>query len=154
MTKRRDDTDLAIEGVPIQIKFVGLLYAVSSIMSEEAGELIGMVPYLGMLKTNFKDRPLAIPASVQRCVHFAAAQDLIPGSGSGLRGAWGRPPPCEGDLGTPLTMRYGAFPRKRTTPGDCSKSWIDISSCDGGPSATPSEYAAGTESHRRFVIRI
>ena len=74
--KRRDDTDLAIDGVSIQIKFVGLLDAVSSIMSEEAGELIGMVPYLGMLKTNFKDRPLAIPASVQRCVHFAAAHEM------------------------------------------------------------------------------
>ena len=74
--KRRDDTDLAIEGVSIQIKFVGLLDAVSSVMSEEAGELIGMVPYLGMLKTSFKDRPLAIPASVQRCVHFAAAHEM------------------------------------------------------------------------------
>ncbi|MGU7776012.1 hypothetical protein ACV229_38395 [Burkholderia sp. MR1-5-21] len=74
--KRRDDTDLAIDGVSIQIKFVGLLDAVSSIMSEEAGELIGMVPYLGMLKTSYKDRPLAIPASVQRCVHFAAAHEM------------------------------------------------------------------------------
>ncbi|AOR68230.1 hypothetical protein BBJ41_12180 [Burkholderia stabilis] len=74
--KRRDDTDLAIDGVSIQIKFVGLLDAVSSVMSEEAGELIGMVPYLGMLKTSFKDRPLAIPASVQRCVHFAAAHEM------------------------------------------------------------------------------
>ncbi|NTY35575.1 DUF2235 domain-containing protein [Burkholderia diffusa] len=74
--KRRDDTDLAIDGVSIQIKFVGLLDAVSSVMSEEAGELIGMVPYLGMLKTSFKDRPLGIPASVQRCVHFGAAHEM------------------------------------------------------------------------------
>ncbi|HEJ2438616.1 TPA: DUF2235 domain-containing protein [Burkholderia multivorans] len=74
--KRRDDTDLAIDGVSIQIKFVGLLDAVSSIMSEEAGELIGMVPYLGLLKTSYKDRPLGIPASVQRCVHFAAAHEM------------------------------------------------------------------------------
>ncbi|VBB11905.1 DUF2235 domain-containing protein [Burkholderia stabilis] len=74
--KRRDETDLAIDGVPIQIKFVGLLDAVSSIMSEEAGELIGMVPYLGMIKTNYKDRKLSIPASVQHCVHFAAAHEM------------------------------------------------------------------------------
>ncbi|VWB96832.1 DUF2235 domain-containing protein [Burkholderia metallica] len=74
--KRRDDTDLAIDGVSIQIKFVGLLDAVSSVMSEEAGELIGMVPYLGMIKTSYKDRPLGIPASVQRCVHFAAAHEM------------------------------------------------------------------------------
>ncbi|MCU9955253.1 DUF2235 domain-containing protein [Burkholderia sp. BKH01] len=74
--KRRDDTDLAIDGVSIQIKFVGLLDAVSSVMSEEAGELIGMVPYLGMLKTSYKDRSLGIPASVQRCVHFAAAHEM------------------------------------------------------------------------------
>lgn len=74
--KRRDDTDLAIDGVSIQIKFVGLFDAVSSIMSEEAGELIGMVPYLGTLKTSYKDRSLGIPASVQRCVHFAAAHEM------------------------------------------------------------------------------
>ncbi|MBJ9921425.1 DUF2235 domain-containing protein [Burkholderia cenocepacia] len=74
--KRRDDTDLAIDGVSIQIKFVGLLDAVSSVMSEEAGELIGMVPYLGMIKTSYKDRPLGIPASVERCVHFAAAHEM------------------------------------------------------------------------------
>ncbi|HDR9509079.1 hypothetical protein C5615_24170 [Burkholderia cepacia] len=74
--KRRDDMDLAIDGVSIHIKFVGLLDAVSSIMSEEAGEMIGMVPYLGMLKTSYKDRHLGIPASVQRCVHFAAAHEM------------------------------------------------------------------------------
>ncbi|MGU7843128.1 hypothetical protein ACV22V_27080 [Burkholderia sp. AW33-5] len=74
--KRRDDTDLAIEGVPIQIKFVGLFDAVSSIMSEEAGELIGLMPYMGLIKPNYKDRHLGIPASVQRCVHFAAAHEM------------------------------------------------------------------------------
>jgi len=74
--KRRDDTDLAIDGVSIQIKFVGLFDAVSSIMSEEAGELIGMVPYMGLIKPNYKDRHLGIPASVQRCVHFAAAHEM------------------------------------------------------------------------------
>jgi Uncharacterized alpha/beta hydrolase domain (DUF2235) len=74
--KRKDDTDLAIDGVPIHIKFLGLLDAVSSIMSEETGELIGMMPYLGAIKPNYKDRNLAVPASVQRCVHFAAAHEM------------------------------------------------------------------------------
>lgn len=74
--KRKDDEDLAIDGVPIRIKFVGLFDAVSSIMSEEAGELIGMMPYLGTIKPNYKDRNLAVPASVERCVHFAAAHEM------------------------------------------------------------------------------
>ncbi|MEM5326215.1 DUF2235 domain-containing protein [Paraburkholderia sp. JHI2823] len=74
--QRKDDEDLAIDGVPIRIKFMGLFDAVSSIMSEEAGELIGMMPYLGAIKPNYKDRNLAVPASVQRCVHFAAAHEM------------------------------------------------------------------------------
>ncbi|WP_296224968.1 phospholipase effector Tle1 domain-containing protein [Ralstonia sp. UBA689] len=74
--KRKDDTDLAIEGVEIQIKFLGLLDAVSSIMSEETGNLIGMIPYLGTIKANYKDRQMAVPASVKRCVHFAAAHEM------------------------------------------------------------------------------
>jgi hypothetical protein len=74
--KRKDDTDLAIHDVPIRIKFLGLLDAVSSIMSEEAGELIGMIPYLGTIKPDYKDRNLGVPASVQRCVHFAAAHEM------------------------------------------------------------------------------
>ncbi|WP_126285125.1 DUF2235 domain-containing protein [Burkholderia stagnalis] len=74
--KRKNETDLAIDGVSIEIKFVGLFDAVSSIMSEEAGELIGMVPYLGLIKPSYKDRHLAVPASVQRCVHFAAAHEM------------------------------------------------------------------------------
>ncbi|MGZ2743539.1 hypothetical protein [Burkholderia stagnalis] len=74
--KRKNDTDLAIDGVSIQIKFVGLFDAVSSIMSEEVGELIGMIPYLGLVKPSYKDRHLAVPGSVQRCVHFAAAHEM------------------------------------------------------------------------------
>lgn len=74
--KRKDDTDLAIDGAPIHIKFLGLFDAVSSIMSEEAGERIGMVPYIGMIKAHHKDRNLTVPASVQRCVHFAAAHEM------------------------------------------------------------------------------
>ncbi|WP_433695083.1 phospholipase effector Tle1 domain-containing protein [Paraburkholderia phenoliruptrix] len=74
--KRRDDTDLAIDGVPVRIKFLGLFDAVSSIMSEETGELIGMMPYLGAIKPNYKDQNLAVPASVERCVHFAAAHEM------------------------------------------------------------------------------
>lgn len=74
--KRKDDEDLAIDGVPIRIKFLGLFDAVSSIMSEEAGELIGLMPYLGTIKPNYRDRNLAVPASVQRCVHFAAAHEM------------------------------------------------------------------------------
>lgn len=74
--KRRDDQDLALDGIPLEIKFVGLLDAVSSIMSEEDGEIIGIIPFLGAIKPNYKDRSLAIPASVQRCVHFAAAHEM------------------------------------------------------------------------------
>jgi len=74
--KRKDDTDLAIDGVPIKIKFLGLLDAVSSIMSEEAGEVVGMIPYLGTIKPSYKERDLAIPASVERCVHFVAAHEM------------------------------------------------------------------------------
>lgn len=74
--KHKDDTDLAIDGAPIEIKFLGLFDAVSSIMSEEAGELVGMLPYLGTIKANYRDRNLAVPASVQRCVHFAAAHEM------------------------------------------------------------------------------
>jgi hypothetical protein len=74
--KGNDDTDLLIDGVPINIKFLGLFDAVSSIMSEESGKLVGMMPYLAAIKPNYKDRNLAVPASVQRCVHFAAAHEM------------------------------------------------------------------------------
>lgn len=74
--KHRDDTDLQLEGVPIEIKFLGLLDAVSSIMSEEEGTVIGLIPYLGTIKSDYKDRPLSVPQSVKRCVHFAAAHEM------------------------------------------------------------------------------
>lgn len=74
--KHRDDEDLQVEGTPLEIKFVGLLDAVSSIMSEDEGELVGMVPYLGTIKTDYKSYTLTIPASVKRCVHFAAAHEM------------------------------------------------------------------------------
>ncbi|MFJ2992480.1 hypothetical protein [Pandoraea sp. NPDC087047] len=60
--------------IPIEIKFLGLLDAVSSLM--EDNKLLGMLPVLGMIKQNYGDEPLAVPASVQRCVHFAAAHEL------------------------------------------------------------------------------
>ncbi|WP_439889627.1 hypothetical protein ACS7SF_09885 [Ralstonia sp. 25C] len=60
--------------VPIEIKFLGLLDAVSSLM--EDNKLLGMVPVLNMVKQNYGDQKLAVPGSVQRCVHFAAAHEL------------------------------------------------------------------------------
>ena len=74
--KHRDDTDLEIEGVPIEIKFLGMLDAVSSIMSEEDGTIIGLIPFLGTIKPDYKDRQLSVPQSVKRCVHFAAAHEM------------------------------------------------------------------------------
>ncbi|WP_232449212.1 DUF2235 domain-containing protein [Burkholderia ubonensis] len=80
--KHPSDTKLAFvdpkdpnhTAVPIEIKFLGLLDAVSSLMEEN--KVLGMVPVLGMLKQNYGDRNLSVPASVQRCVHFAAAHEL------------------------------------------------------------------------------
>ncbi|MFM0317772.1 DUF2235 domain-containing protein [Paraburkholderia nemoris] len=76
--KHRDATDLAIvegqDSYPIELKFLGLLDAVSSLMEEN--KLLDMVPVLGMVKQNFGDQNLAVPAAVQRCVHFAAAHEL------------------------------------------------------------------------------
>ncbi|MCA8241761.1 DUF2235 domain-containing protein [Burkholderia sp. AU32262] len=80
--KHPSDTTLAFvdpkdpnqTAVPIEIKFLGLLDAVSSLMEEN--KLLGIVPVLGLLKQNYGDRNLAVPASVQRCVHFAAAHEL------------------------------------------------------------------------------
>ncbi|WP_322029180.1 DUF2235 domain-containing protein [Paraburkholderia sp. J76] len=60
--------------IPITIKFMGLLDAVSSLMQEN--KLLSMVPVVGMIKQNFSDQHLAVPESVERCVHFAAAHEL------------------------------------------------------------------------------
>ncbi|OXI86386.1 hypothetical protein CFB50_17500 [Burkholderia sp. AU33423] len=72
--KRRSASDLAIRGVPIEIKFMGLFDAVSSVMEEN--KLLSALPVLDLLKQNFGDLSLAVPAAVQRCVHFAAAHEL------------------------------------------------------------------------------
>ncbi|ACR30689.1 DUF2235 domain-containing protein [Burkholderia glumae] len=60
--------------VPIEIKFLGLLDAVSSLMEEN--KVLSMVPALNMIKQNYGDQKLAVPESVERCVHFAAAHEL------------------------------------------------------------------------------
>ncbi|GAB7533947.1 hypothetical protein [Burkholderia sp. 3C] len=73
--KQTDDLDLAIDGVKIKIKFLGLLDAVSSVMSEEASQVVGLVPFINVIKTDYKDRALDVPPSVERCVHFAAAHE-------------------------------------------------------------------------------
>ncbi len=72
--KRANEQDLAIDGSLIEIKFVGLLDSVASIMEEN--KLIGFLPLVGVIKQNYGDRALAIPPAVQRCVHFAAAHEL------------------------------------------------------------------------------
>lgn len=76
--KRKDATDLEIidgqDKYPIEIKFLGLLDAVSSLMAEN--KLLGILPVLNMIKQNYGDMDLAVPAAVQRCVHFAAAHEL------------------------------------------------------------------------------
>ncbi|EJN07158.1 DUF2235 domain-containing protein [Herbaspirillum sp. YR522] len=72
--KRANEQDLAIDNHPIEIKFLGLLDSVASIMEEN--KLIGFLPLVGMIKQNYGDRPLGIPPSVTRCVHFAAAHEL------------------------------------------------------------------------------
>jgi len=77
--KRRDDLDLRVgsgtdKGDPIEIKFLGLLDAVSSIMAEN--KLLDLVPFANVVKQNYSDRQLGVPAAVKRCVHFAAAHEL------------------------------------------------------------------------------
>jgi hypothetical protein len=72
--KRANEQDLAIEGNPIEIKFLGLLDSVASIMEEN--KIVGLLPLAGSIKQNYGDRSLAIPPAVQRCVHFAAAHEL------------------------------------------------------------------------------
>lgn len=69
-----DPKDANETTVPIEIKFLGLLDAVSSLMEEN--KLLRMMPALGMIRPNYGDHKLAVPESVQRCVHFAAAHEL------------------------------------------------------------------------------
>jgi len=72
--KQPDVDDLAIEGHPIEIKFLGLLDGVSSLMEEN--KLMSFVPALRLLKQNYADQRLDVPAQVRKCVHFAAAHEL------------------------------------------------------------------------------
>lgn len=78
--KRRTDLDLRIgtgvadQGDPIEIRFLGLLDAVSSVMAEN--KLFSFVPLVSTIKQNHKDRALGVPAAVRKCVHFAAAHEL------------------------------------------------------------------------------
>jgi len=72
--KRQSDVDLAIEGDTIEIKFLGLLDAVSSLIAEN--KLLDFLPIVNMIKQNYGDQPLGMPAAVHRCVHFAAAHEL------------------------------------------------------------------------------
>jgi hypothetical protein len=72
--KRESDVDLAIEGDTIEIKFLGLLDAVSSLIAEN--KLLDFLPLVNMIKQNYGDQPLGVPAAVHRCVHFAAAHEL------------------------------------------------------------------------------
>lgn len=69
-----DPKDPNQTAVPIEIKFLGLLDAVSSLMEEN--KVLGMVPVLNVIKQNYGDQKLAVPESVEHCVHFAAAHEL------------------------------------------------------------------------------
>jgi hypothetical protein len=69
-----DPKDPNHTAVRIEIKFLGLLDAVSSLMQEN--KVLGIVPVLDMVKQNYGDQDLAVPESVGHCVHFAAAHEL------------------------------------------------------------------------------
>ncbi|MDF3852367.1 phospholipase effector Tle1 domain-containing protein [Achromobacter denitrificans] len=78
--RRRHDLDLAIigkDGAPdaqIRIRFLGLFDSVASIMDENA--FLGFLPVADIIKQNYKDRTLTVPAAVEKAVHFAAAHEL------------------------------------------------------------------------------
>jgi hypothetical protein len=72
--KQPHANDLAIEGHPIEIKFLGLLDGVSSLIEEN--KLMSYVPALRLLKQNYADQRLDVPEQVHKCVHFAAAHEL------------------------------------------------------------------------------
>lgn len=78
--KRRHDQDLAIigkDGAPnaqIRIRFLGLFDSVASIMDENT--FLGFLPVTDLIKQSHKDRNLAVPAAVEKAVHFAAAHEL------------------------------------------------------------------------------
>ncbi len=58
----------------IQIRFLGLLDSVASIMEENA--FLEFVPFMDLLKQTHKDRTLTVPGAVGKCIHFAAAHEL------------------------------------------------------------------------------
>lgn len=78
--RRRHDKDLVFPGkngareAEIRIRFLGLLDSVSSIMDENT--FLGFLPFTDLLKQTHKDRTLTVPGAVEKCVHFAAAQEL------------------------------------------------------------------------------
>lgn len=78
--RRRHDRDLVFPGqkgareAEVRIRFLGLLDSVSSIMDEST--FLGFLPFTDLLKQTHKDRTLTVPGAVERCVHFAAAQEL------------------------------------------------------------------------------
>jgi hypothetical protein len=78
--RRRHDRDLVFPGqngaraAEIQIRFLGLLDSVASIMEENA--FLEFVPFMDLLKQTHKDRTLTVPGAVGKCIHFAAAHEL------------------------------------------------------------------------------
>jgi Uncharacterized alpha/beta hydrolase domain (DUF2235) len=71
---RRSEVDLAIEDDAIEIKFLGLLDAVSSLMAEN--KLLDLVQVVNTINQNYGDKPLGVPEAVEKTVHFAAAHEL------------------------------------------------------------------------------
>ncbi|KGD90377.1 hypothetical protein JL37_20720 [Achromobacter sp. RTa] len=78
--RRRHDKDLVFpgqngaRGAEIQIRFLGLLDSVSSIMDEST--FLGFLPFTDLIKQTHKDRTLTVPGAVAKCMHFAAAHEL------------------------------------------------------------------------------
>lgn len=69
----KSPTGLGYAGVPIEIKFVGLFDAVSSLM--EKNQLVSIIPHLAFVKQDHSDRKLSIPPGIE-CVHMLAAHEL------------------------------------------------------------------------------
>lgn len=78
--RRKHDRDLVVlgeKGAPdaeIRIRFLGLFDSVASIMDENA--FLGFLPFTDFLKQTHKDRALAVPSAVEKCVHFVAGHEL------------------------------------------------------------------------------
>lgn len=65
--------NLLVHELPCEIKFVGLFDCVSSVM--EGNELLSMIPVVGLVKQNFKDKPLGIPSGTPS-LHCIAGHEL------------------------------------------------------------------------------